>query len=289
MKNNDSLRDRDFTFLDTYEMMDPEKDWQQIRRHMNTRKKKSLEILWKAAALAIMLLSIGFLAHHLAGRAGQMQWSRAGTEPLELRLPDGTQVVLNRQAELRWPESFGRQKRQVELTGEAWFQVQKEADRPFLILAGERALVEVLGTSFKVNSDSSSRSVSVHVEEGRVALSALAQDRSQPASFQIILHKGEQAMLNDAGLEKLPSPDPNYLSWLTGLLHFDQTPLAKVIATLEAHYGIPILLAPGIPENLSFTSTIEEQSLESVLEEICLVLDLRLVPQAAGFRLEPTK
>jgi ferric-dicitrate binding protein FerR (iron transport regulator) len=69
-------------------------------------------------------------------------------------------------------------------------------------------------------------------------------------------------------------PDPNFLSWKTGILIFDQSPLSEVADHLKRIYGIEFHLDDGIPADLRFSSTINNQDLESVLEEMALVLDL---------------
>jgi ferric-dicitrate binding protein FerR (iron transport regulator) len=264
--------ERDFSFLEHYNSIDLEKDWANVKQRMDFQKKdrsRNLSLLrWAAAFLLVagfsviaarMILNQPEIIRHVAQEAGE-----------ELTLPDRSVVVLNKDASLTYPEKFRGQTRDVGLQGEAFFEVTSDPKRRFTIDVDSRARVEVLGTSFHVSSTPADSSIEVQVVDGRVAFSA----GEGKHFFQITLAKGEQAALTGGRPTKIENPDPNFMSWKTGILSFDETSLEEVILQLSKFYDADIALDPGLSGSLTFTSTIEDQDLESVLDEISLVLGL---------------
>lgn len=99
-------------------------------------------ILWRAAAIAILMLSIGFLAKQYIQNPPASIIARSGEEQKVIQLPDGSQVFLNKNTALTYPEKFRRNNRQVKLTGEGFFEVTKNPHKPFVVNVADRANVE---------------------------------------------------------------------------------------------------------------------------------------------------
>ena len=85
-------------------------------------------------------------------------------------LPDGSKIFLNRNSEFSYRSNFGKHRRDVKLTGEAFFEIAPDASKPFIIDAG-KAKVKVVGTSFNVITNNSESAVEVFVKTGKVMLS----------------------------------------------------------------------------------------------------------------------
>jgi ferric-dicitrate binding protein FerR (iron transport regulator) len=188
----------------------------------------------------------------------------------QLTLPDGTLVWLNRRSTLRYPRTFASGSREVDLEGEAFFAVKKDTLRPFRILA-RRTVTRVLGTSFNVRAYPQEPAVQVVVATGKVRLSG-----ESPSSQAVQLTPGWTGTCNSAtGQAKSSSrSDPNYLSWKTGRLAFENVPLAEVLPALSRHYGIPFSVQePGLASR-RITTVFDRQPLTEILEEITLLLDL---------------
>jgi ferric-dicitrate binding protein FerR (iron transport regulator) len=107
------------------------------------------------------------------------------------------------------------------------------------------------------------------VVEGRVAFYTKEAEENRT-----ILNKGDQAELKDGIIRLRARPDPNFLSWQTGILNFRRSPIEEVVTQLEKHYHRKIFLDNSIPRDMTFTSTIDNQGIEDVLDEISLVLEL---------------
>jgi ferric-dicitrate binding protein FerR (iron transport regulator) len=188
----------------------------------------------------------------------------------ELRLPDGTLVWLNRRSTLRYPRWFGGSAREVYLEGEAFFAVEKDARRPFRILAG-RAVTEVLGTSFNVRAYPEAQAVEVVVASGKVRLGG---ESTPDRAVQLTAGWTGTYQTSTGHTSRHPRTDPNYLSWKTGRLVFENTPAAEVLAALGRHYGITVTLQNQEIANHRVTTAFAHQPLGEALDEIALLLDL---------------
>jgi len=274
MKSKYDSEDPVFQNLESFQSLNSEQDWKNVRERIGFEKSRPSQTtdmagILRIAAIFLLLIGIGFLSQHYLFTPPEQILARAEDGPLEVLLADGTRVTLNHGAELSYPEKFRVMKREVLLKGEAFFEVERNPRKPFLVSIEKKATVEVLGTSFNIRSDSQSGSIQVLVVEGRVAFSD-AVHKIPP----LILGKNEQAVLKDGSINRENVTDRNMLSWKTGILSFDQSFIGDVVQALSAYYNREISLEEDVPEDLQFTSTIENQDLECVLEEITMVLGL---------------
>jgi ferric-dicitrate binding protein FerR (iron transport regulator) len=268
MKPKTKFEDRLLNNLGTYQSIDSEEDWQKVRKRMAKEKSIKLNPLWRIAAAVILLLGMGFVAQKFLSSKPEMIAVFAGDQMKEVQLPDGSWVTLNRQAELVYPEKFKGRQRALNVSGEAFFKVVSDPASPFVVNVDQKALVRVLGTSFNISPDESGESISVQVVEGRVAF-ASAEGRDE-----VILEKDQQATLMGGTVKKDESVERNFLSWKTGKLVFDNDLIGEVLKQLEMHYHVTIEPDESVPQELSFTSTMDNQELGDVLDEISLVLGL---------------
>ncbi len=286
MKPEHNSEDLNLSSLETFQSIDMESDWNQVSKRMGFEEKRigfeksrmpempvkrKLTTVWRIAASIIVILGIGYLTQHYVSPFSEMISVQAGEEVQKVMLPDGSMVSLNCNSQLFYPEKFKRNKREVQIKGEAFFEVERNPDKPFRVSIEEKAMVEVLGTSFNIKSQLAGESINVIVVEGRVALSDI-----EGALPGLILTKDEQATFYQGLLTRDNAVDNNMLSWKTGILCFDQSFLGDVVNQLESHYKMEILLDEDIPADLQFTSILDNQELGSVLEEISLVLGLAI-------------
>jgi len=269
MKPKTDIEERHFRNLETYQSINIEEDWQKVRGRIGFKKQRSMRHLWQTAAAVLMLLGVGFLTQKFVFPTPNMLAVQAGDQTKEVVLPDGSQVTLNKEAELIYPEKFNRRQRKLTLNGEAFFEVVSDPDLPFKVDVNQKALVQVLGTSFNISPDENGESISVQVLEGRVAFSSNLR-----GADKLILEKDEQATLVAGTITRADTVSLNFLSWKTGTLFFDHEKLKDVFRQLETHYEIDILLHKSVPSNLTLTSILDNQDLESVLDEISTVLGL---------------
>lgn len=150
-------------------------------------------------------------------------------------LPDGTKVWLNAASSLKYPEVFNGNERNVELTGEAYFEVAKNKAQPFHVKNLHQD-VEVLGTHFNINSYLDNNTIKTTLLEGRVRVS-----NGQSVK---ILKPGEQAIaeVSGDGIIRLASgvdPDDE-TAWKNGLFQFNNADLKSILKQLERWYDVHI-------------------------------------------------
>ena len=228
---------------------------------------------WLLRIAAVFLLALGlvYLMRFFIppGGWGLAETRTAAYETQQIQLADGTQVWLNENTTLRYPEDFDGEVREVYLQGEAFFDVARNEAKPFLIEGGG-AVTRVLGTSFNVSALPEDTAVVVTVVSGTVALS----DREDTAQV-VILQKGEQGvyLLAQQQVSKAVQIVPNSLAWRTLRMQFDNQPLSTVGEVLgDAYQKTVIVDAATAP--LKLTAQFDNQPLEEVLEVIALTLDV---------------
>ena len=189
----------------------------------------------------------------------------------ELRLRDGTRVVLGVASTLRYADDYGARAREVSLSGEAYFDVIHDNRRPFVVHAGN-AVAEDLGTAFVVRAYPGDADVRVVVADGKVALRA-AEAFSSAAR---VLERGQLGQLRIDGEMAVRQVDPdNYLSWTGGELVFDDTPLSEVIRQLERWYDLDVRLADSALASRPLTASFKDKTITQVLELLGPSLDVR--------------
>lgn len=193
-----------------------------------------------------------------------------------LTLADGTKVMLNADSEIKIPTEFAADVRSVQLNGEAYFEVSKNEEKPFLIHINN-SVVRVLGTSFSVRSYPGDGQVQVVVKEGRVSLGSEENKENEAileggeiGAFNLKSHEIKTRTINDIGL---------YLSWRKGYLKFKNKRMDRVAETLERRYDVNVYFADQEVKDLSLTAYLKSRSIRNVLEVISASLDI-------GYQLE---
>ena len=225
----------------------------------------------RIAAAALILLSLGGAAIYLSnkGLISKNITVLAGNDQKNVlvSLPDGSTVYLNRNTEFSYKKNFGKEGRNVKLTGEAFFKISPDVSKPFIINAGE-ANVKVVGTSFNVITNNKESSVEVFVKTGKVLVSDQAGDQT------IQLDPGYVGTMNSKTSGKALNSDPNYLSWNTGYLDYSGQKLSVVFKDLKRVYNMDIVADdPLILEN-PWSSPIDNSSQETIIRLICTSFNL---------------
>lgn len=233
-------------------------------------------------AAAIMLIAVTYFTWPVLTQYWQVTTFEAVDNTRQFQLPDGSTVYLNQGSRLSYHRDFNKSIREVELTGEAFFEVFEDGTKPFLVQSGQ-ATTEVVGTSFNVKS-TPSNAILVTVLTGKVQLYNSVNTESR-----ITIIPGEQGLLkNGVRLSKSLNEDVNFLSWKTGELHFRNTGLAQVIRDLNRHYQKTIQVQPAAIDNCALTATFRQQKLEDVLDEIQLALSLEIEEKENTFIIKGT-
>lgn len=184
-------------------------------------------------------------------------------------LPDSTVVVLNT-GSITYPEKFLGGLRQVELKGEAWFEVAHDSIHRFIVKSGDLR-VEVLGTKFYMESSNLGLSATVVLSEGSVALY-----RASVPAEQLLLEPGQRARITDGQMEKSDQSDPNYLAWKTGRITFVNQPLSEVAAVLSKVFNRNVVLDNSAMTSCRLTADFDNMPVDSILQVVSTTLDLKV-------------
>lgn len=195
-----------------------------------------------------VLLNNGQLAYNAANADAATVAYNTMTTPkgrqFRLLLQDGTMVWLNAASSLRYPTVFTGKERSVEITGEAYFEVAKNAQMPFHVKINNETEIEVLGTHFNVNSYTDEASVNTTLLQGSVKVlhngeQAIIKPGQQA---QVTMQSGNKIkVLNDVNVEKI-------MAWKNGIFNFQDATLHEVMRQLERWYDIEVVYEKGVPE-----------------------------------------
>lgn len=192
---------------------------------------------------------------------------RTGDKIKEVTLPDGSVITLNSGSSIKYASDFGIKDRHIHLEGEAFFDIERDENKPFII-SSKSTTTTVLGTSFSIYP--SENELIINVVSGKVSFSG------ENSEEMILLTKGEKGnySYSSNSISKSNNDDLNFLSWKTGQLIFKDAPFSDVVSDLEKHYHATIEVRDKDIQRL--TATFENQNLEEVLEIISSTLDVKL-------------
>jgi ferric-dicitrate binding protein FerR (iron transport regulator) len=194
---------------------------------------------------SIIKLDSGRLAYRAAtGATATVLYNTISTPrggQFRITLPDGTQVWLNASSSLRYPTAFTGQERRVELTGEAYFEVAKNAGMPFRIGSKEME-VEVLGTHFNIMAYDDEEVLKTTLLEGAVKVTRRGISRQLQPGQQARVHRSGEAMevLPDANTEEA-------VAWKNGFIQFDGQDINAAMRMLARWYNVEVDYRGTVP------------------------------------------
>jgi len=186
-----------------------------------------------------------------------------------LELPDGSKVWLNAASSIRYPTAFNGNERLVELTGEAYFEIRKNHDKPFRVhftspsTGGEglEGMIEVLGTHFNVNAYSDEETTKTTLLEGKVKVSSMVNGKWS------MLKPGEQAVLAaDSRLTIHDVDTEEAVAWKNGLFYFDNVDIQAIMRQLARWYKVQVVFKGRIPARRFAGQVSRNSNLSQVLK-----------------------
>ncbi|MBX3257051.1 MAG: FecR domain-containing protein [Chitinophagaceae bacterium] len=158
----------------------------------------------------------------------------------QVHLPDGTKVWLNAASSIRFPTSFTQKERTVAITGEVYFEVVHDPEKPFIVSSGDTK-VQVLGTSFNMMAYDNEEVKKTTLVEGAIQLT----DDGRVST----LHPGEQMQVNEKDFKLIKNADvAAALAWKNGLFYFKDAGIQTVMKQVERWYNVSVRFEGNIPE-----------------------------------------
>jgi len=148
-------------------------------------------------------------------------------------LPDGSKVWLNASSSLKFPAAFGATERKVQLSGEAYFEVTKNAQLPFKVIT-EKQEVEVLGTHFNISSYPDELNTRTTLLEGSVKIS------SAPSQITKILKPGQQSVVSSIAIDVMTVDTDEVMGWKNGLFIFNNEKLESIMRKVSRWYNVNV-------------------------------------------------
>jgi transmembrane sensor len=209
---------------------------------------------------------------------GWAQFVNDTGKPKEVKLPDGSIVVLSPRAQLAVHKAFNKKTRDVRLLGEASFNVHRDPSRPFLVYSGD-IITKVLGTTFQVRAGDLGQPIQVTVQSGKVTVYRQgAKDLTNVSPNRgVILTPNQKATYfpdNEQFVTSITEDPQPIVTAVTEKaastsLIFEDTPIGEVIHQLEVIYGTEIELEQESLSHCPFTGNLTHQALYTKLELLC--------------------
>lgn len=244
--------------------------------------------LWRriaAAAAVVFAIGLGVFYRipllNLVDPVKQLQLATAPGQHREINLPDGTRVWLSPSSSISYPETFRDKQRNINIEGEAYFEVVHDKSHPFVIQSGAVKTV-VLGTSFDVQAYPKAASVEVTVVSGKVGVSAntVKQPEMVTANQRTIYQKATARLVTEN------YPDAvKFLNQRKGIFDFKGASLQQVCSELEIQYGIRISLAPGLNAKAFYGRLQTTAPVNRTLDKLCAVMETRWEKQGETYLL----
>jgi transmembrane sensor len=232
---------------------------QSIHPDQQPRSVPMYRFVWPYAA-AIITLAIVFSVYFYSNSSEIIRVETKYAESKTVELPDESTVRLNAGSFFTYDEATWDDARTVELQGEAFFEVRKNAV-PFTVTTNN-SRVQVLGTTFNVRSRHDNTEV--------ICLTGKVDFGAKEIGKSVVLTGGKRASIHGKILSEVFEVGPDRtIPWIAGDLAFHETPLMEVFSELELHFDVSITVKRDLG-NLTFTGKFKQPRLSNVIEAVCL-------------------
>ena len=253
--------------------------WFRIQK--NEQKIKSIRgnVLWRkfgqVAAILVVGLLIGLLLSPLKDKSEAVYCSTVAPKGSisKLYLPDSTLIYLNAGSSIKYCTDQTQDKREVYLSGEAWFDVRKDAEHPFVVHTPYYK-VKVLGTEFNVRAYKDDQEITTTLEKGRIEI---LSGENFKLHKPIDIRPGEQISYNkkDRKINVKRVNSSLYSSWKDNKLIFVNKNFKELIDILERKYGVEIQVVDTTIYRYHFDGTIKDESIFEMLDLIKTTLPIQ--------------
>ena len=214
----------------------------------------------RIAASIILLIAAGFLVSRFLGGEKAIQFATTDSSET-FQLTDGSEVTLNQASTMKFEAGENASQRLVTLKGDAFFDVKRDEEKPFVIQT-QNVEIEVLGTSFYVDSRIDEDEIQVIVQSGSVAV--------RSSSNETILKANEKAVFKKetGDLSKQNNDDPNFSSIKSNTLAFSNSTIEEVVYALNRQYNADISINITDTSSCRITTTFENKTLDFIVTVI---------------------
>ncbi len=238
---------------------------------------------WAVAASVIFLIGLSVFFYQSAQSFTETkEYATRLGQRAKITLSDGTQIWLNAGSNLKYPNEFKGDTREVYLTGEAFFDVAKDKKHPFIIHTNKMD-TKVLGTSFNVQAYPDQTTQEVSVLTGRVNVkSTVTEENVYVTPGQKVVFKSKSNKLQ--AFKDIPV---NTISlWRKNIMVFEETPLPEVIATINRNYNVAIEIKNKNLNTLKINGYFKELSADQVVALVCNIVNAEYKLEAGVYKIQ---
>jgi transmembrane sensor len=234
----------------------------------------SLSVFYKlaAAAIVIIMIGIGVFVYQSYRTPAQIamidKYNGTGTRSM-ITLPDGTRVWLNAESKISYPEIFEGDKRDVHLSGEAFFNVSHDAEKPFYIHLN-KAAIRVIGTSFNVKAYSNDEIIQTSVVSGKVAFLSKPGDTKTSDSVFLLKNNKVTYSLATGDMRTETTNTLDDREWINGKLIYKSETLESITRQLARNFGKKVTINDPKVGQYRFTGTFDESSLDEIMRYLAM-------------------
>lgn len=256
--------------------VDTNAGWKKLKSAIDVSRKNKVKPIFNyafigiAASLLLVAFTVFWSYNNFSG-SKIIEVSTLNGQNKELVLPDGSKVWLNANSSISYPDKLNEDAiREVNLKGEAFFDVAKNPGKRFVIKT-VGTITQVLGTSFNVREDNEG-SINVSVVSGKVSF----KSRENPEQ-ELVLMPGDAGIISREGYAaKAKFPDQNFLYWKNKQLIFNNATLSEVLKTIENSYQVNFQLNNEELQKHRITTSFERATFPEVVEVLEALLDLKI-------------
>jgi ferric-dicitrate binding protein FerR (iron transport regulator) len=237
------------------------------------------QLIMRYAAVLILIFGMGYLIKFQPFKTDQLQMKMDykiikadHKERFTVTLSDGSRITLDAGTELRYPNNFV-ETRDVYLSGEAYFEVAQNKQKPFQVHSGN-ALIKVLGTKFNVRNWDDNNQIIVTVNEGRVSLQAEDSTRTN----KVILMQNQQSTIDSNGKLSVPKrvDASQYIAWMNNEILFEHATVREVLAQLERWYDFDFVITDSTILNGHVTTHLKKTNVMDALQVISKLTNTKI-------------
>ena len=257
----ESMKDREVFLPEQYSA---DATYRTISQSMQTGVSRLTFIKYAASIALLIAVSLGI--YQINKHSENMTVSTSYGERKQVDLPDGSVVILNSLSSVSYSKNIHKNPtRDIELHGEAYFDVAKDEQRTFVVKASGIE-IKVLGTKFNISAYENDENIITDLYEGAVSL-------SHSADNTILLKPGEQAVYNkESDIVAISVvDDKNNSAWIDGSISFENISLGNIFKILEREKNIVFRIADDVDKKLKLTAKFNNnESVEEILEYLSL-------------------
>lgn len=266
-----------FSLQQKMQAIDEKRAFQTVSSKLFTPKINWWFRIQRVAAILLIPVLVISGAYFFSQKKHSEQYScvyNTAETPLGMRssliLPDGTKVWLNAGSKLTYPVLFSDKYRTVKLIGEAYFEVKKDKNWPFVVTADNMNII-VAGTTFNCNAYPENNQIQTVLVEGQVTVgnvSATSTKVMEPGELAIFRKNTQQITKSKVDLEK-------YIAWKSGKLLFREDKMNLVVEKLQRWYNVDFEIMDKEISDYIYTATFVDESLDQVLKMLSISAPIR--------------